>query len=74
MRGGGGPGTLSAGGRRVTTEAQDLIARLVDHTGGLVAWPYAETWVIDVTVGSARLEERLWAKYGAYPLDYKALE
>lgn len=58
---------------KIERYVKDLILKLGDHRGGLVAWPYSEPWVIEVNIHSARLEERLFAQYGQYPLDLAAL-
>ena len=54
---------------KIERYVKDLIRKLGDHDGGLVGWPYAEAWVIEVGIKTVRLEERLWEKYGRYPLD-----
>jgi uroporphyrinogen decarboxylase len=53
---------------------KDLIWKLGGHNGGLVAWPYAEPWVIEVGWQTARLERKLFEQYGGYPLDLKELK
>jgi hypothetical protein len=45
-----------------------MVAKLGGDRGGLVAWPYAEPWVIEVGLRSTRLEERTWKQFGSYPL------
>ena len=52
---------------------KDMIAKLADHQGGFVAWPYSEPAVILVGVGAVRLERRLFKKLGRYPLDFSLL-
>jgi hypothetical protein len=53
---------------------KDMILKLGPRNGGLVGWPYAEPWVIQVGVKTVRLEEKLWDRYGRYPLDMAALQ
>ncbi len=45
---------------------REMVSKLSSPKGGLVAWPYAETWVIGVGRKAVKLEERLWDKYGTY--------
>jgi hypothetical protein len=52
---------------------KDLILKLGDRDGGLVAWPYSDPAVIGVGEAAARLERDLFEKLGSYPLDIGAL-
>jgi len=51
---------------RIEAYVKELVEKLGGHNGGLVGWPYAEAWVIEVGPGAVRLEERLWEMYGRY--------
>lgn len=53
---------------------REMIVKLGNHNGGLVAWPYSEPWVIGVGHEAERLERRLFEKLGGYPLDPVLLE
>jgi len=48
---------------------KEMIAKLGDFNGGLVAWPYSEPKVIGVSRERVKLQARLFTKYGRYPLD-----
>jgi hypothetical protein len=60
--------------KKIERYVKDLIMKLGDHNGGLVAWPYSEPWVIDVGHKAEKLERELFEKYGDYPLDLAALK
>lgn len=48
---------------------REMIAKLGDFNGGLVAWPYSEPGVIGVHRERVKLQMRLFKKYGGYPLN-----
>ncbi|MFO8056632.1 MAG: uroporphyrinogen decarboxylase family protein [bacterium] len=47
---------------RIESYVHELKDKLATKDGGLVAWPYAETWVIGVGIKSVWAEERAWKK------------
>jgi len=53
---------------------KDMIKKLGNHNGGMMAWPYYEAWVIGVGYRAHRLEYKLFEKYGKYPLDLSKLQ
>lgn len=53
---------------------KDMIKKLGNHNGGMMAWPYYEALVIGVGYRAHRLEYKLFEKYGKYPLDLSKLQ
>ncbi|MDH3346351.1 MAG: hypothetical protein OEL75_04125, partial [Kiritimatiellaceae bacterium] len=51
---------------------KEMIAKLADFNGGLIAWPYSEPQVIGVGADRVKLQSKLFKKYGKYPLDMRA--
>ncbi len=51
--------------QKIEIYVRELVEKIGSEEGGLVAWPYAETWVIGAGIRSVWLEERLWRKYGS---------
>lgn len=58
---------------KIERYVKDLILKLGDHNGGLVAWPYFEPAVIEVGEAAVQLERDLFEELGNYPLDRAAL-
>lgn len=52
---------------------KDMIKKLGNHNGGLMAWPYYDALAIGVGYRAHRLEHKLFDKYGKYPLDLSEL-
>ncbi len=58
---------------KIEPYVKDLILKLGDHNGGLVAWPYSEPAVIEVSEAAAQLERDLFERLGNYPIESSAL-
>jgi hypothetical protein len=58
---------------KIERYVKDLILKLGDHEGGLVAWPYDEPAVIEVSEVTVQLERDLFERLGNYPIDRAAL-
>jgi hypothetical protein len=58
---------------KIERYVKDLILKLADHRGGLVAWPYFEPAAIEVEDAAVRLERELFERLGDYPIDRAAL-
>jgi hypothetical protein len=59
---------------KIERYVKDLILKLGDHDGGLVAWPYSEPRVIGVGEAAVQLERDLFETLGNYPIDGAALK
>jgi uroporphyrinogen-III decarboxylase len=58
---------------KIERYVEDLILKLGNHNGGLVAWPYSEPAVIEVGEAAVQLERDLFEKLGNYPIAISAL-
>jgi hypothetical protein len=58
---------------KIERYVKDLILKLGDRDGGLVAWPYIEPAVIGVGEATVQLEMDLFERLGSYPIDRAAL-
>ena len=58
---------------KIERYVKDLILKLGDHNGGLVAWPYSEPAAIEVGEAAAQLERDLFEKLGNYPIEISVL-
>ena len=54
---------------KIEDYVKQLIRKLGDHNGGLVAWPYSEPWVIGIGHRAEKMERKSFERYGEYPLD-----
>ena len=52
---------------------KDIMKKLGNHNGGLLAWPYYEAGVKGVGDQAQELECNLFERYGKYPLDFSKL-
>jgi hypothetical protein len=58
---------------KIERYVKDLILKLGDQGGGLVAWPYSDPAVIEVGEAAAELERDLFEQLGGYPIQISAL-
>jgi len=57
----------------LTAHIKEMIRKLGNFNGGLVAWPYVEPNVIGVSPAAVSLQAELFDRWGRYPLDLEGL-
>lgn len=59
---------------KIEDYVKGMIEKLALDNGGLASWPYNQPYDIGVGARTIKTEQRLFKKYGAYPLDRSLLQ